>query len=76
MPLDEWARDQEMLIRLGVFFLVFAVMALAEIVVPRRKLTVAKTGRWASNLALVASHTIVESILFAPSRAVIRWRAG
>ncbi len=64
MPLDEWARDHEMPIRLGVFFFVFALIALAEIVIPRRKLTVAKTGRWASNLALVASNTIVLRLLF------------
>ena len=64
MPLDEWARDHEMPIRLGVFFFVFALIALAEIVIPRRKLTVAKTGRWAGNLALVASNTIVLRLLF------------
>ena len=31
MPLDAWARDHEMPIRLGVFLLVFALLALYAI---------------------------------------------
>jgi sterol desaturase/sphingolipid hydroxylase (fatty acid hydroxylase superfamily) len=43
----------EVAIRLGVFFGVLAAVALAEMVVPRRRLTVSKPRRWVSNLGIV-----------------------
>lgn len=46
-------------IRLGVMVSVLVAMAVWEIVAPRRRLTVAKTPRWASNLGLVVLNTIV-----------------
>ena len=44
--------EQEALIRLGCFFGVLIVMALWEIMAPRRNLTVSKPLRWTSNLGL------------------------
>ena len=41
-------------IRLGFFFGIFIVMALWEVLAPRRHLTLPRTTRWASNLGLVA----------------------
>lgn len=46
-------------IRLGFFFGVFAIMALAELAAPRRKLTVSKGLRWFSNLGIVALNTLI-----------------
>ncbi len=46
-------------IRLGVMVGVLVAMAVWEIVAPRRRLTVAKAPRWASNLGLVVLNTIV-----------------
>jgi sterol desaturase/sphingolipid hydroxylase (fatty acid hydroxylase superfamily) len=50
-------------IRLSAFFGVFAVMALLELLVPRRALTVSKSLRWFSNLGLVALNTIVARLI-------------
>ncbi len=43
----------EVLVRLGVFLGVLLLMAIGEILSPRRQLTVRKAPRWASNLGLV-----------------------
>lgn len=51
-------------IRMSVFIGVFALMAIWELVAPRRALTVAKSVRWTSNLALVALNTIALRVAF------------
>ena len=40
-------------LRLGVFIGVFAIMALLELALPRRKLTVSKGQRWFTNAAII-----------------------
>jgi hypothetical protein len=42
----------EVAIRLGFFFGVFALIAIWEVLAPRRSLTTAKTVRWLSNLGI------------------------
>ncbi len=59
----------EIQIRLGFFFGIFIVMALWEIIAPRRKLIIPKLLRWANNLALVFLNTLVLRVLF-PTAAV------
>ncbi len=59
----------EALIRMGFFFGVLAVMALWEILAPRRALTVSKVVRWANNLGLVFFNSLVLRLLF-PAAAV------
>jgi sterol desaturase/sphingolipid hydroxylase (fatty acid hydroxylase superfamily) len=54
----------EAAIRLGSFFGIFALMAVLEIVAPRRALSVPKSGRWAANLGLVALNTVVVRLVF------------
>ena len=61
--------EHEKLIRLSAFFGVFAVMAIWELLAPRRALTVSKTVRWASNLGLVALNTVLLRLVF-PTAAV------
>lgn len=51
-------------IRLICFFGVLLVMALFEIVAPRRDLVLAKYKRWFTNLALVAIDTVALRVLF------------
>jgi sterol desaturase/sphingolipid hydroxylase (fatty acid hydroxylase superfamily) len=48
----------ESLIRLGCFGSVLLLMALWEALAPRRRLTVRRPGRWASNLGLVALNAL------------------
>jgi len=51
--------EHEPVIRLCAFFSIFAVMALWEIVQPRRALSVSKKLRWTSNLGIVVLNTII-----------------
>jgi sterol desaturase/sphingolipid hydroxylase (fatty acid hydroxylase superfamily) len=59
----EWA------IRLAAFAGVFAVMALWELWLPRRPLSVGRRPRWPGNLGIVALDTVLARVLF-PTAAV------
>lgn len=54
----------EPVIRLASFVAVFAVVALWEVLAPRRALTLSRGLRWASNLGLVVLNTIMLRLLF------------
>ncbi|HFD81499.1 MAG TPA: sterol desaturase family protein [Gammaproteobacteria bacterium] len=69
MAIDEFIMTHEMAIRLGFFAGVFAVMALWELVAPRRPLHSSKPVRWANNLGLVFVNSFVLRLLF-PTAAV------
>jgi sterol desaturase/sphingolipid hydroxylase (fatty acid hydroxylase superfamily) len=53
----------EQVIQLCIFAAVLVLLALAELLFPRRHLTVGKPLRWLNNLALVSINTIVVRIL-------------
>ena len=59
----------ELTIRLGFFLGVFAVMALWEVPMPRRRSAVSRWVRWPSNLAIVALNVVLLRILI-PTTAV------
>jgi len=69
MNWNDWILEHEVLIRLGFFFGLFTLVALWEVVSPRRALAVAKGIRWANNLGLVFLNSIVLRLLF-PAAAV------
>lgn len=69
MDLDTWILSHEPAVRLGFFFGVFGLMALWEILSPRRRLLIPKLSRWANNLGLVVLNTLVLRLLF-PAAAV------
>ena len=69
MSFPEFITQYEVNIRLSFFFGIFAVMALWEMVAPRRALTVSRTVRWANNLGLVFLNSFVLRLLF-PAAAV------
>ncbi len=50
--------EHEAGIRLGFFFGMLVLMAIWEVLAPRRQLTVSKTSRWSSNLGLVLVNTL------------------
>ena len=64
-----WILNHEPAVRLGAFLGVFAVVALWELVGPRRQLTTAKGARWFANLGLTIVDTVVVRLLF-PAAAV------
>jgi len=69
MSWNEWISEWEPLIRLSFFFGVFALVAMAEIISPRRRLNCSKAMRWVNNLGLVVLNTLVLRLLF-PAAAV------
>jgi len=69
MSFNELIQQNEVAIRLGFFFGVFAIMAIWEVIAPRRALTVSKTVRWANNLGLVFFNSFILRLLF-PAAAV------
>ncbi|MCB2183073.1 MAG: sterol desaturase family protein [Desulfobulbaceae bacterium] len=56
--------ENEATIRLGFFFGILALVALGELVSPRRALTTSKTVRWLSNLGVVVVDTVTVRLLF------------
>jgi sterol desaturase/sphingolipid hydroxylase (fatty acid hydroxylase superfamily) len=72
---ERWADMTELIlrnevaIRLGCFFGVLTIMALWEILAPRRALTTSKSWRWVSNLGIVFLNSFLLRLLF-PAAAV------
>ncbi|MGK0296617.1 MAG: sterol desaturase/sphingolipid hydroxylase (fatty acid hydroxylase superfamily) [Gammaproteobacteria bacterium] len=69
MDLSEWILINEVPIRLVCFFCIFTVMAIWEILLPRRQLIVSKGVRWVNNLGLVIINSVILRLLF-PAAAV------
>jgi len=69
MDINEFIMSNEMLIRVVFFFGMLGIMALWEIVAPRRALTVSKSVRWINNLGLVFFNSLLLRLLF-PAAAV------
>jgi len=69
VEINDWILQHEKPIRMGFFFGVLALMALWEVVAPRRALTVSKTLRWANNLGLVFFNSFLLRLVF-PAAAV------
>lgn len=64
MNIDQFIMQNEVPIRLGFFFGIFAVMALWELVAPRRALTTSKLVRWSNNLGLVFFNSFILRLIF------------
>ena len=56
--------DREIVIRLFFFVVVFAIMAVWEILSPRRTLTTSKRSRWLSNLTLLSLNPVSVRLVF------------
>ncbi|HEY6095539.1 MAG TPA: sterol desaturase family protein [Gallionellaceae bacterium] len=69
MSLIESISSHEQSIRLGFFLGTLAVMAIWEILAPRRALTASKAVRWANNLGLVFFNSFILRLIF-PAAAV------
>jgi sterol desaturase/sphingolipid hydroxylase (fatty acid hydroxylase superfamily) len=69
MELNHWVMDHERLIRLSCFLGVLLLIALAEVLAPRRVLSLSKWVRWVNNLGLVALNTLLLRVIF-PAAAV------
>jgi sterol desaturase/sphingolipid hydroxylase (fatty acid hydroxylase superfamily) len=61
--------QNETVIRLTAFFGVLAAVAVAEIILPRRRLTASKLRRWASNLGIVFLNSLFVRLLLPATAA-------
>ena len=52
------------IIRLAVFLAVFTIFAICEIRSPRRRLTVSKSRRWATNLLIIIANPLILYLVF------------
>lgn len=62
--MNEFILSNELPLRLSFFFGIFLVIAIWEIVFPRRALTQSKVRRWINNLAVVVIDNLALRILF------------
>ena len=69
MNLEAFITSHEVPIRLGFFFGIFGMMAVWELVAPRRRLHASKLLRWFNNIGLVFLNSLVLRLLF-PAAAV------
>jgi sterol desaturase/sphingolipid hydroxylase (fatty acid hydroxylase superfamily) len=69
MSLNDWIMGNEVPVRLSFFFGVFAIIAVWEILSPRRTLSVSKGVRWINNLSLTFFNSFILRLLF-PAAAV------
>jgi len=69
MNWHDWILRNELPIRLVFFFGIFSVMAIWELLAPRRTLTVSRGMRWINNLGLVFLNSFILRLLF-PAAAV------
>lgn len=67
--MEQLITQNETTVRLVFFFGVFGLMAMWELLAPRRKLTQPRPGRWVNNIALVVVNTVVLRVVF-PTAAV------
>ena len=67
--MNEFILANEVPIRLGFFFAIFILVAVLELILPRRALSVSKAVRWGNNLALVFINSLVLRLIF-PAAAV------
>ena len=69
MNISEFVMSHEVVIRLGFFFGILAIMTQWELVAPRRVLTASKVFRWINNLGIVFLNSFLLRIIF-PAAAV------
>lgn len=67
--IEDLVLQREALLRLGSFAAIFVMMALSEVLAPRRPLSVSRLQRWASNISLLILNSLLLRLLF-PAAAV------
>ena len=69
LSLNNFILDHEPLIRFCFFFGILVLMAVWELLAPRRPLTTSKASRWFSNLGIVLLDTLAVRLIL-PVQAV------
>jgi len=69
MNWNEWMLANEVTLRTGFFVTVFSLMAVWEVLAPRRRPQLSRSGRWPANIGLVFLNSIVVRLLFPAAAA-------
>ena len=64
MQFEQFVLTYESEIRLGFFVGIFALVAISELITPRRALTVSKSLRWRSNFGIVVLNSLLLRLMF------------
>ena len=64
LNINEFIMTNEAPVRLGFFFGIFIIMAVWEILAPKRALTLSKAVRWTNNLGLVFFNSFILRLFF------------
>jgi len=67
--IEDLVLQREALLRLGSFAAIFVIMALSEVLAPRRPLSVSRLQRWTSNISLLILNSLLLRLLL-PAAAV------
>ena len=67
--MNGWLADHEAVVRMVFFGVIFTAVAVAEITLPRRRLTTSKRRRWTANIGIVLIDTALLRLFF-PAGAV------
>jgi sterol desaturase/sphingolipid hydroxylase (fatty acid hydroxylase superfamily) len=62
--MDRYIAENEVFIRLSVFFGLFFIVALWEVLAPKRTLSESKMQRWTGNLSIVVINTLIVRLIF------------
>ncbi|MFQ5456775.1 MAG: sterol desaturase family protein [Nitrospirota bacterium] len=62
--MNEFVMNNEISIRLSIFFIIFFLIAAWELITPRRRLIVSKMVRWYSNLGITFINSLLLRLLF------------
>lgn len=71
----EWILGNEPMIRLSAYLGVFAIMALLEVALPRRRLTTSKSTRWFGNIGIAVLNTLLLRAIFSTAVVATAWEA-
>lgn len=62
--MTEFVSSNEAAIRIAFFLGIFSAVAIAEMIVPRRRLTTSKQRRWFANIGIIAVNTVFIRLFF------------
>jgi sterol desaturase/sphingolipid hydroxylase (fatty acid hydroxylase superfamily) len=62
--MTEFVSSNEAAIRIAFFLGIFSAVGIAEMIVPRRRLTTSKRGRWFANIGIIAVNTVFIRLFF------------
>ncbi len=74
--MDELLLENAPVIRMGVFVVIFATMALWEILRERRRLRTSKKSRWIANILIIVADSVIVRLLFPMGAIGVAFLAG